>query len=210
MGLEQTYHMTKGLEQIIWTRGTIYEYEQGNLFSALYMNDTMVVSGSGAGIVKLWDLPKLLDMPVKMFSFKKWLKWFSSFFLNFPDCPSGRWDHPASEEDQHEGGPPLPHQGDLPVHLHWPCHHCKVRSSVITVEWPLVTRYEGKKKKDKVKIVEVSWNWLPMKAQARWFFSTKVLTPCQLPCVIYKPSDPTVIKLSVTYRSVLLHTFVFF
>ena len=38
------------------------------------MNDTMVVSGSGAGIVKLWDLPKLLDMPVKMFSFKKWLK----------------------------------------------------------------------------------------------------------------------------------------
>ena len=33
-------------------------------FSALYMNDTMVVSGSAAGIVKLWDLPKLLDMPV--------------------------------------------------------------------------------------------------------------------------------------------------
>ena len=32
--------------------------------SALYMNDTMVVSGSGAGIVKLWDLPRLLDMPV--------------------------------------------------------------------------------------------------------------------------------------------------
>ena len=29
------------------------------------MNDTMVVSGSGAGIVKLWDLPKLLDMPVR-------------------------------------------------------------------------------------------------------------------------------------------------
>ena len=139
------------------------------------MNDTMVVSGSGAGIVKLWDLPKLLDMPVKMFSFKKWLKWFSSFFLNFPDCPSGRWDHPASEEDQHEGGPPLPHQGDLPVYLHWPCHHCKVRSSVMTVEWPLVTRYEGKKKKDKVKIVEVSWNWLQMKAQARWFFLQKFL-----------------------------------
>ena len=32
------------------------------------MNDTMVVSGSAAGIVKLWDLPKLLDMPVRIFS----------------------------------------------------------------------------------------------------------------------------------------------
>ena len=32
------------------------------------MNDTMVVSGSAAGIVKLWDLPKLLDMPVRMIS----------------------------------------------------------------------------------------------------------------------------------------------
>ena len=40
-------------------------------FSALYMNDTMVVSGSGAGIVKLWDLPKLLDMPVRMIPFNK-------------------------------------------------------------------------------------------------------------------------------------------
>ena len=38
-------------------------------FSALYMNDTMVVSGSAAGIVKLWDLPKLLDMPVRMIPF---------------------------------------------------------------------------------------------------------------------------------------------
>ena len=33
------------------------------------MNDTMVVSGSAAGIVKLWDLPKLLDMPVWMIPF---------------------------------------------------------------------------------------------------------------------------------------------
>ena len=30
--------------------------------SALYMNDTMVVTGSGAGIVKLWDLPTLLHI----------------------------------------------------------------------------------------------------------------------------------------------------
>ena len=64
-------------------------YEQGNLFSALYMNDTMVVSGSGAGIVKLWDLPKLLDMPVEIFSFLKIVKMIL-FILrvrpNFPDC----------------------------------------------------------------------------------------------------------------------------
>ena len=85
------------------------------------MNDTMVVSGSGAGIVKLWDLPKLLDMPVEIFPFLKMVKMILFILCgrpNFPDCPSGRWDHPASEEDQHEGGPPLPHQGDLPVHLH--------------------------------------------------------------------------------------------
>ena len=54
------------------------------------MNDTMVVSGSGAGIVKLWDLPKLLDMPVKMFSFFKMVKMILFVLCgrpNFPDCP---------------------------------------------------------------------------------------------------------------------------
>ena len=40
---------------------------------------------------------------------------------------SGWFDHPAVEEDQHEGSPALPDQGDLPVHLHRPGHHCQVR-----------------------------------------------------------------------------------
>ena len=94
-----------------------------------------------------------------------WLWWSSGWF-----------NHPATEEDQHERGSPLSHQRDLSVHLHRPCHHCKVKWSLhinSCFEWPLSTRYEGKKKKDKVKIVEVSWNWLPIKAQASWFFSWK-------------------------------------
>ena len=51
---------------MIWTKTYMYMVNFSPLHSsALYMNDTMVVSGSGAGIVKLWDLPKLLDMPVR-------------------------------------------------------------------------------------------------------------------------------------------------
>ena len=61
--------MNMNMDEYEYEYEQTYEYEQGNLFSALYMNDTMVVSGSGAGIVKLWDLPKLLDMPVEIISF---------------------------------------------------------------------------------------------------------------------------------------------
>merc|ERR1711953_1050499 len=39
---------------------------------------------------------------------------------------AGWFDHPAVEEDQHEGSPALPDQGDLPVHLHRPGHYCQV------------------------------------------------------------------------------------
>jgi len=86
--------------------------------SALYMNDTMVVSGSAAGIVKLWDLPKLLDMP------------------------DGSIIQPLRKIN-------------MKGVLHYPIkeiYQCTYTDLVI------IAKYEGKKKKDKVKIVEVSWN----------------------------------------------------
>jgi len=86
--------------------------------SALYMNDTMVVSGSGAGIVKIWDLPTLLQMPA--------------------------------------GGLVTPlRKINMKGILHYPVkeiYQCTYTDLVI------IAKYEGKKKKDKVKIVEVKWN----------------------------------------------------
>jgi len=86
--------------------------------SALYMNDTMIVSGSGAGIVKIWDLPSLLQMPA--------------------------------------GSPVTPlRKINMKGILHYPVkeiYQCTYTDLVI------IAKYEGKKKKDKVKIVEVKWN----------------------------------------------------
>jgi len=86
--------------------------------SALYMNDTMVVSGSGAGIVKIWDLPTLLQMP------------------------AGSLITPLRKIN-------------MKGILHYPVkeiYQCTYTDLVI------IAKYEGKKKKDKVKIVEVKWN----------------------------------------------------
>ena len=55
---------------------------------------------------------------------------------------SGWFDHPAVEEDQHEGSPALPDQGDLPVHLHRPGHHCQVRLNNYYWEWFRISRYD--------------------------------------------------------------------
>jgi len=86
--------------------------------SALYMNDTMIVSGSAAGIVKIWDLPSLLQMPA--------------------------------------GSPVTPlRKINMKGILHYPVkeiYQCTYTDLVI------IAKYEGKKKKDKVKIVEVKWN----------------------------------------------------
>lgn len=86
--------------------------------SSIYMNDTMIVTGSVAGIVKIWDLSALLR----------------------------------------------PEKGNSVVPLrrinmkgirHYPIKHifqCTYTDLVI------IAKYEGKKKKDKLKLVEVKWN----------------------------------------------------
>ena len=82
------------------------------------MNDTMIVTGSGAGIVKIWDMSSLLG-------------------LNSGDLIA-----------------PL-RRINMKGILHYPIKEifqCTYTDLVI------IAKYEGKKKKDKVKIVEVKWN----------------------------------------------------
>lgn len=63
-GLTTTLYRTIRLWDLTTSSSLVSWVATKTYISALYMNDTMVVSGSGAGIVKLWDLPRLLDMPV--------------------------------------------------------------------------------------------------------------------------------------------------
>ena len=105
--------------------------------SALYMNDTMVVSGSGAGIVKIWDLPTLLQMPVGFISL------FVTIIIYF-SFQAGSLITPLRKIN-------------MKGILHYPVkeiYQCTYTDLVI------IAKYEGKKKKDKVKIVEVKWNQL--------------------------------------------------
>ena len=86
--------------------------------SALYMNDTIVVTGSGAGIVKLWDLSLLLT--------------------------------------SHDTGAVAPlRRINMKGVLHYPI---KDIFQCMYTDLVIIAKYEGKKKKDKVKIVEVKWN----------------------------------------------------
>jgi len=87
--------------------------------SALYMNDTMVVTGSGAGIVKIWDLSALLGATA-----------------------------------QGELITPL-RRVNMKGILHYPIK--EIFQSTYT-DLVIIAKYEGKKKKDKVKVVEVKWN----------------------------------------------------
>jgi len=86
--------------------------------SSLFINDTMLVTGSGAGIVKIWSLAALLGVkqgdlisPLRRINMK------------------GIHHYPIKEIFQ-----------------------CTYTDLVI------IAKYEGKKKKDKVKVVEVKWN----------------------------------------------------
>jgi WD40 repeat protein len=101
------------------TCSTLASWEATKTYiSALYMNDTMVVSGSGAGIVKIWDLPSLLQMQA--------------------------------------GSPVTPlRKINMKGILHYPV---KEISQCTYTDLVIIAKYEGKKKKDKVKIVEVKWN----------------------------------------------------
>jgi len=86
--------------------------------SAIYINDTMIVTGSVAGIVKIWDLSALLR-PQK--------------------------DNSVA---------PL-RRIKMKGILHYPIkkiYQCTYTDLVI------IAKYEGKKKKDKLKLVEVKWN----------------------------------------------------
>ena len=88
-----------------------------SVVTALYMNDTMLASGSSAGIVKLWDLGRLLRhgadtvVPLRKINMKG--------ILQYP---------------------------------------IKYLYQSTYTDLVIVAKYEGKKKKDKVKVVEVSWN----------------------------------------------------
>ena len=82
------------------------------------MNDTIVVTGSGAGIVKLWDLSLLLT--------------------------------------SHDTGAVAPlRRINMKGVLHYPI---KDIFQCMYTDLVIIAKYEGKKKKDKVKIVEVKWN----------------------------------------------------
>jgi len=86
--------------------------------SSIFMNDTIIVSGSVAGIVKIWDLASLL----------------------------------RPEKDLHVA--PL-RRIKMKGILHYPIkyiYQCTYTDLVI------IAKYEGKKKKDKLKHVEVKWN----------------------------------------------------
>jgi len=85
--------------------------------TALYMNDAMLVTGSKAGIVKLWDLGTLLREGAATVS-------------------------------------PL-RKINMKGLLHYPIKN--LYQSTYT-DLVIVAKYEGKKKKDKVKVVEVLWN----------------------------------------------------
>jgi len=84
--------------------------------TSIYMNDTMIVTGSVAGIVKIWDLSSLLRPGISVSPLRK---------INMKGI------------------------------LHYPIKHiyqCTYTDLVI------IAKYEGKKKKDKLKLVEVKWN----------------------------------------------------
>ena len=85
--------------------------------SALYMNDTIVVTGSGAGIVKLWDLSQLLTQDSSQVTALRRI--------------------------------------NMKGVLHYPI---KDIFQCMYTDLVIIAKYEGKKKKDKVKIVEVKWN----------------------------------------------------
>ena len=138
----------------------------------------------------------------KYFPFEKLLKWFSSFFRTVGSSSlwgKSTWRGSSTTPSRRSTSAPTLTLSSLQSKIFsnnsWvtPCHQV----------WGEEEEGQGE---DSRGLLELTFK----EGSRKMIFSTKVLTPCQLPCVIFKPSDPTVIKLSVTYRSVLLHTFVFF
>ena len=110
--------------------------------SALYMNDTMLVTGSGAGIVKIWGMSSLLGRNSIFFRI---------FYLNKEEIT---YYFLGVKRGATTTISPLRRIKMKGIH-HYPIkeiYQCTYTDLVI------IAKYEGKKKKDKVKVVEVKWN----------------------------------------------------